>query len=90
MTVCKQQAPDMKSMTMHFESKHPKETMDHTKFVDKHEVYGGTTQGVAVKGTQRKEKKGKDWFLFFKLRIIVKRFEVARLCSRLDDDGDRE
>ena len=51
----------MKSMGMHFESKHPKETMDQAKFVDKHSVFGGTTQGVAVKGTLKKAKaKKKD------------------------------
>ena len=59
--ICKQQAPDLKSMTMHFESKHPKETMDPAKFVDKHAVFGGTTQGLAVKGTLKKAKaKKKD------------------------------
>jgi hypothetical protein len=55
--ICKQQAPDLKSMGMHFESKHPKEKMDEAKFVDKHEMFGGTTQGVAVKGTLKKAKK---------------------------------
>jgi hypothetical protein len=44
-------------MGQHFESKHPKETMDPAKFVNKHEVFGGTTQGVAVKGTLKKAKK---------------------------------
>jgi len=58
--ICKQQAPDLKSMGMHFESKHPKETMDQTKFVNKHEVFGGTTQGVAVKGSLKKAKKKKE------------------------------
>jgi len=59
--ICKQQAPDLKSMSMHFDSKHAKETMDMTKFVDKHEVFGGTTQGIAVKGTLKKAKaKKKD------------------------------
>lgn len=52
--ICKQQAPDIKSMGMHFDSKHPKETMDPEKFVDKHEVFGGTTQGIAVHGTLKK------------------------------------
>lgn len=54
--ICKQQAPDLKSMAMHFDSKHPKETMDENKFVNKHEVFGGTTQGLAVKGTLKKAK----------------------------------
>ena len=60
--ICKQAAPDLKSMSQHFESKHPKETMDQSKFVDTHEVFGGTTQGVAVKGTLKKskQKKGGD------------------------------
>lgn len=52
-----EQAPDLKSMGMHFDSKHSKETMDSSKFVDNHEVFGGTTQGVAVKGTLKKAKK---------------------------------
>jgi hypothetical protein len=62
--VCKQQAPDLKSMGMHFDSKHPKETMDEAKFVNTHEIYGGTTLGIAVKGTlkkaKRRDKNGKE------------------------------
>jgi hypothetical protein len=62
--ICKQQAPDLKSMGQHFDSKHAKETMDPAKFVDTHAVYGATTVGVAVKGTlkkaKRKDKDGKD------------------------------
>lgn len=54
--ICKQQAPDLKSMSQHFESKHPKDTMDQAKFVDTHALFGATTVGVAVPGTQKKEK----------------------------------
>lgn len=59
--VCKTQCPDLKTMKVHFESKHPKETMDETKFVDTHAVYGATTVGVAVHGTLKNaKKKNKD------------------------------
>ena len=46
----------MKSMQEHFESKHPKETIDESKLLDTHEAFGGTTQGVAVHGSLRKDK----------------------------------
>lgn len=62
--ICKQQAPSVTSMRQHFESKHPKETMDEARLVDTHDTFGGTTQGVAVKGTlkkaKRKDKDGND------------------------------
>jgi hypothetical protein len=47
---CMQAAPDLKSMKLHFESKHPKATWDDSKFEDLHEKHGGTTTGVAVRG----------------------------------------
>ena len=48
--VCMQQAPDLKSMKLHYESKHPKEPWDEARFADLHDVHGGTTQGVGVRG----------------------------------------
>jgi len=53
--VCMQQAPDPKSMTLHFESKHPKETLDMERCTDVHAAAGGvTTSGVAVRGGIKK------------------------------------
>ena len=55
--ICKQQAPDLKSMSMHFESKHPKEAFDEGLCTNLHAVHGSTTVGVAVKGSSKKSKK---------------------------------
>mmetsp|Transcript_57002 Transcript_57002/g.122368 ORF Transcript_57002/g.122368 Transcript_57002/m.122368 type:complete len:102 (+) Transcript_57002:61-366(+) len=52
--VCKQAAPDPKSAQAHFESKHPKDTFDIEKWSNLHVAHGGTTQGVAVKGSAKK------------------------------------
>mmetsp|Transcript_3063 Transcript_3063/g.7031 ORF Transcript_3063/g.7031 Transcript_3063/m.7031 type:complete len:106 (+) Transcript_3063:72-389(+) len=53
--VCMQTAPDLKSMTMHFESKHPKEDFNMDKIEDLHAATGGiTTSGVAVRGGIKK------------------------------------
>mmetsp|Transcript_72666 Transcript_72666/g.135781 ORF Transcript_72666/g.135781 Transcript_72666/m.135781 type:complete len:116 (+) Transcript_72666:102-449(+) len=54
--ICGQAAPDPKSMQMHYESKHPKETFDiSTCTTDVHAQAGGvTTQGVAVRGGIKK------------------------------------
>eukprot|EP00389_Voromonas_pontica_P015926 GDKH01024918.1.p1 GENE.GDKH01024918.1~~GDKH01024918.1.p1 ORF type:complete len:101 (-),score=11.96 GDKH01024918.1:333-635(-) len=52
--VCKQAAPDPKSMQMHFESKHPKETFNIESCMNLHEAYGATTTGVAVAGSKKK------------------------------------
>jgi len=41
-------------MGAHFESKHPKDAMDTSKLVDLHALHGGTTQGVAVRGSSKK------------------------------------
>ena len=55
--ICKQQAPDLKSMKMHFDSKHPKESFDESSCVNMHALHGATTVGVAVKGSAKKSKK---------------------------------
>mmetsp|Transcript_169 Transcript_169/g.434 ORF Transcript_169/g.434 Transcript_169/m.434 type:complete len:106 (-) Transcript_169:146-463(-) len=53
--VCFQAAPDPKSMQMHFESKHPKETFSIEKCTDVHAAAGGaTTTGVAIRGGIKK------------------------------------
>lgn len=43
--VCKVQAPDLKSMQMHFENKHPKETFDESACTNLHEVRARPGQG---------------------------------------------
>ena len=60
--VCKQQAPDLKSMENHHNSKHSKLPWQPEKCVDSHKESGGqTTVGVAVRGSVKKGKaKGKD------------------------------
>ena len=50
---CGIQGPDLKTMNIHHDAKHPKETWDPAKFVDLHEVHGGTTQGIAVRGSTK-------------------------------------
>lgn len=56
--VCGQAAPSLKNMEDHFNSKHPKETMDHSRCENKHATVGGsTTVGVAVRGSTKKGKK---------------------------------
>eukprot|EP00294_Goniomonas_avonlea_P017959 CAMPEP_0114555792 /NCGR_PEP_ID=MMETSP0114-20121206/8941_1 /TAXON_ID=31324 /ORGANISM="Goniomonas sp, Strain m" /LENGTH=101 /DNA_ID=CAMNT_0001740947 /DNA_START=50 /DNA_END=355 /DNA_ORIENTATION=+ len=52
--VCKQQAPDLKSMQAHHDSKHSKLPWDPAACTNTHAVYGGTTQGVAVRGSTKK------------------------------------
>ena len=54
--ICMQQAPSLKSMRMHWDSKHSKLPWDETKFEDTHKKYGGTVQGVAVKGSGNTKK----------------------------------
>eukprot|EP00961_Rhodomonas_salina_P278037 3756796-Rhodomonas_salina.1 len=60
--LCKMQAPSMKNMQDHYDSKHPKDVLDPAACQNAHEIHGGTTQGVAVQGTQvaakKKKKKG--------------------------------
>jgi hypothetical protein len=52
--VCMAQVPDLKTMQIHFEAKHPSMTIDESKFEDLHEAYGGSTKGVAVRGSLKK------------------------------------
>ena len=52
--ICMQNAPDLKSMKLHHESKHSKITFDESKYENVHEKYGGTTKGIAVKGSTKK------------------------------------
>jgi len=50
--VCGQQAPSLKSAGEHWESKHSKiGPFEEGNWTDMHELMGGTTQGVAVKGS---------------------------------------
>lgn len=48
---CGQAAPDIKSMQAHHESKHSKLPWDEAAYTDQHEAQGGTTKGVAVRGS---------------------------------------
>jgi hypothetical protein len=52
--LCMAPAPSLASMKEHFDNKHPKLVWDPTKYDDLHEAQGGTTQGVAVRGSTRK------------------------------------
>lgn len=52
--VCMTQVPDLKTMQNHYEAKHPTATFDPAKFEDMHEKVGGTTKGVAVRGSLKK------------------------------------
>ncbi|GAX79629.1 hypothetical protein CEUSTIGMA_g7070.t1 [Chlamydomonas eustigma] len=52
--ICKAAAPSIKSMQDHHESKHPGLPWEPEKCTDLHEVFGGTTQGVAVRGSTKK------------------------------------
>jgi len=51
---CGLQAPSIKSMQAHFESKHPKLPFDPDACVDMQAIHGGSTQGVAVQGSKKK------------------------------------
>lgn len=53
--VCMAPAPDLKTMAAHYESKHPAETFNEEDFEDQHEKQGGTTKGVAVRGSVKKK-----------------------------------
>lgn len=53
--VCAQMVPDMKTMQVHFEAKHAKMPYEADKVVDMHAVMGGTTQGIAVRGSTKKK-----------------------------------
>lgn len=58
--VCFTQVPDMKSMSLHYEAKHPTAEFKESDFEDLHEKYGGTTKGVAVHGSLKKDRNKKD------------------------------
>mmetsp|Transcript_7116 Transcript_7116/g.18133 ORF Transcript_7116/g.18133 Transcript_7116/m.18133 type:complete len:130 (+) Transcript_7116:217-606(+) len=51
--VCGQAAPSIKSGEMHWDSKHGKLPFVAGDWDDLHAIHGGTTQGVAVKGTAK-------------------------------------
>lgn len=51
--ICMQQAPDLKSMQMHHEARHPKEAWEPEKCTNLHDAFGGTTQGIAVRGSTK-------------------------------------
>jgi hypothetical protein len=53
--ICKTQAPDPKSMAAHHESKHPTLPFDAQACVNLQDVFGSTTQGVAVRGSTKKK-----------------------------------
>jgi len=54
--LCGLQAPSLKNMEEHFESKHPKEPFDEERCVNMHDVVGVTTTGVAIRGSTKKKK----------------------------------
>jgi hypothetical protein len=54
--ICMAQAHDMTAMKIHHETKHPTIEWDEGKYANLHEVHGGSTQGVAVKGTNDAKK----------------------------------
>lgn len=56
--VCAQTAPDMKTMQIHHEAKHPKLPWEADKVIDAHALAGGVTvQGVAVRGSKKERHK---------------------------------
>lgn len=54
--ICMMNAPSIASMKDHHESKHSKVPWDEDNFLDLQELHGGTTQGVAVRGSTKKAK----------------------------------
>ncbi|EFN53042.1 hypothetical protein CHLNCDRAFT_137279 [Chlorella variabilis] len=53
--ICGQQAPDLKTMQIHHDAKHPKLPWEPEKCTNMHDVVGVTTQGVAVRGSTKKK-----------------------------------
>src|SRR4051812_19083106 len=51
---CLTPCPDLKSMQVHHEARHPKVPYDPSVYEDQHEKQGGTTQGVAIRGSTKK------------------------------------
>ncbi|CCW67329.1 unnamed protein product [Phytomonas sp. Hart1] len=58
--ICMLQAPDLKSMSLHYESKHTNVEFCEDDFQDLHEKFGGTTKGVAVHGSLKKARNTKN------------------------------
>lgn len=52
--ICALQAPSIKNMREHFEAKHPKAEFSESACTDLQAAHGGSTQGVAVKGGNKK------------------------------------
>lgn len=52
--ICKVAAPSITSMQAHHESKHPSLPWEPEKCTNLHAVHGGTTQGVAIRGSLKK------------------------------------
>ena len=53
--ICKQVAPDLKSMQFHHEAKHSKIPFEQDKYENMHEKNGGvTTTGFSVRGSKKK------------------------------------
>lgn len=57
--VCMATVPDLKSMQAHYEARHPTFQFKQSDFEDLHEKFGGTTKGVAVHGSLKKDKNKK-------------------------------
>ena len=49
--ICKQQVPDLKTMEIHHSAKHDKVPFNPEAAINTHEIFGGTTQGVGVRGS---------------------------------------
>eukprot|EP00796_Vickermania_ingenoplastis_P012775 gene12775-8713_t len=58
--VCMTPAPDLKTMKIHYESRHPTLEFKEEDFENLHEKLGGTTKGVAVHGSLKKDKNKKN------------------------------
>ncbi|EPY31931.1 transcription factor [Strigomonas culicis] len=58
--VCMSQTPDLKTMKTHYEAKHPTVEFKESDFENLHEKFGGTTKGVAIHGSLKKDKNFKN------------------------------
>ncbi|CCW59692.1 unnamed protein product [Phytomonas sp. EM1] len=58
--ICMLQAPDLKSMGLHYESRHPDVEFLESDFEDLHKKHGGTTKGVAIHGSLKKARNTKN------------------------------
>uniref|UniRef100_A0A7S1X1G5 Polycomb protein SUZ12-like zinc finger domain-containing protein n=1 Tax=Tetraselmis chuii TaxID=63592 RepID=A0A7S1X1G5_9CHLO len=52
--ICSTQCPSLTSMKIHWDAKHDKLPFEEEKCIDMHSTYGGTTQGVSVRGSKKK------------------------------------